>query len=514
MDCVSNVEKGYGIGHQCKVGHANYMILEDEEDSTFEDALGEQDEQTGNPGQAIEISLHALSEALKRKTITLIGILDGEEVLILVDTGSSDSYINSELVIGMGINYKWVDQLYPHYHNEEIEKQVAKMLQKDIVKYNNSPFASPVLLVKKKEGTWRFCVNYRKLNEITINDKFPIPNVDELLDELTDASGGGISVFFMQEGYPIAFLSKALSIKNLGLSVYEKELLALVMPKLNIAIQHNWMTKLLGLDYEIQYKKGAENQVIDALSRRHEATPKMALRSCLAITTVKPGWIEELQRSYEGMKQRVISFVQNYDICQKNKSKNVPYPGLLQPIPVPKQAWLHISMDFIEKLPRSQGYDTILVVLDRFTKFGHFMMLIHPFTAKNVAQVFLDNIYKLHGLLESIITDRDKVFTSGFWKELFKIVEIELYYSSSYHPQTDGQSKRLNQCVENYLRCMTGELLSQWRKWLSLAEWWYNSTYHSSLDMTPFEALFGYKPTPLPLGPYLDSVVPVVSNTV
>ena len=70
--------------------------------------------------------------------------------------------------------------------------------------------------------------------------------------------------------------------------------------KLNIAIQHNWMTKLLGLDYEIQYKKGVENQVIDALSRRHEATPKMALRSCLAITTVKPGWIEELQRSYEG----------------------------------------------------------------------------------------------------------------------------------------------------------------------------------------------------------------------
>ena len=201
------------------------------------------------------------------------------------------------------------------------------------------------------------------------------------------------------------------------------------------------------------------------------------------------------------MKQDVIAYVQNCGICQKNKAEHVPYPGLLQPIPVPKQAWLHITMDFIEKLPKSQGYDTILVVIDRFTKFGHFIRLTHPFTAKMVAQNFLDHIYRMHGLPESIITDRDRVFTSVFWKEMFKLVGVELHYSSSYHPQTDGQSERLNQCVKSYLRCMTGEFPSQWSKWLSLAEWWYNSTYHSSLNMSPFEALFGYKPTPLPLGP-------------
>lgn len=91
-------------------------------------------------------------------------------------------------------------------------------------------------------------------------------------------------------------------------------------------------------------------------------------------------------------------------------------------------------MDFIEKLPKSQGYDTILVVIDRFTKFGHFIRLTHPFTAKSVAQVFLDHVYRLHGLPESIITDRDKVFTSVFWRELFKVVGVELNYSSSYHP--------------------------------------------------------------------------------
>ena len=88
----------------------------------------------------------------------------------------------------------------------------------------------------------------------------------------------------------------------------------------------------------------------------------------------------------------------------------------------------------------------------------------------------------------------------------------KLHYTSSYHPQSDGQSERLNQCMENYLRCMTGEMPSQWSKWLNMAKWWYNSTYHSSLTITPFEALFGYKPVPLPLGPYLDYVVPAASN--
>ena len=117
---------------------------------------------------------------------------------------------------------------------------------------------------------------------------------------------------------------------------------------------------------------------------------------------------------WPGMKQEVITFIRNCDTCQRNKSENVPYPGLLQPISIPTQAWTYISMDFIEKLPKPQGYDTILVVINRFTKFGHFIKLTHPFISKVVAQAFLDNIYRMHGLPESIITDRDKVFTSGF----------------------------------------------------------------------------------------------------
>ena len=207
-----------------------------------------------------------------------------------------------------------------------------------------------------------------------------------------------------------------------------------------------------------------------------------------------------------------MQFIQASDVCQRYKAEHVHLPGLLQPLPIPRLAWTHVTMDFIESLPNSQGYDTIMVVIDRLTKVGHFIALSHPFSAKKVAQLFLDSIFRLHGLPESIVTDRDRIFTSTFWQELFRLVGTDLHYSSAYHPQSDGQSERLNQCVESYLRCMTGEFPTRWSSWLAMAEWWYNSSYHSSLQLTPFEALYGYKPVPLPLGPYVDTIIPAAAQ--
>lgn len=130
----------------------------------------------------------------------------------------------------------------------------------------------------------------------------------------------------------------------------------------------------------------------------------------------------------------IQSYVQQCDICQKHKTENVATPGLLQQLPIPNGAWQDISMDFITGLPKSEGYTIIWVIVDRFTKFGHFIPLQHLIEAKILAQLFLDNIAKLHGIPQTIVSDRDPLFLSQFWRELFKLLGTQLNFSTSYHP--------------------------------------------------------------------------------
>ena len=153
------------------------------------------------------------------------------------------------------------------------------------------------------------------------------------------------------------------------------------------------------------------------------------------------------------MKKFILAQVQSCLLCQKAKPERVPYPGLLSPLPVPHQAWHTISMDFISGLPQSSQFNSILVVIDKFSKYGHFISLRHPFNAQKVAEVFLDNVYKLHGMPKYIISDRDPIFTSQFWKMLIARTGTQLNMSTTNHPETDGQTERVNQQVESYLRC-------------------------------------------------------------
>jgi hypothetical protein len=156
---------------------------------------------------------------------------------------------------------------------------------------------------------------------------------------------------------------------------------------------------------------------------------------------------------WPGMKLAVELYVRQCSVCQHAKHSNTRPAGLLQPLSPPAHPWEEITMDFIEGLPMSDNANVILVVVDRLTKYAHFLPLKHPYTAVTVATVYLDNIVKLHGVPLSIVSDRDKIFTSAFWRELFKAVGTKRHYSTAYHPQTDGQSKHVNQCLEQYLRC-------------------------------------------------------------
>jgi hypothetical protein len=154
---------------------------------------------------------------------------------------------------------------------------------------------------------------------------------------------------------------------------------------------------------------------------------------------------------WPGPKLSTELFVKQCQTCQQAKHLHSKPGGLLQPLPPPEAPWQAITMDFIEGLPISDGANVILVIVDRLTKCSHFIPLHHPYTAATVAKQFVDTVVKLHSVPLTIISDRDKIFTSAFWKELFKYVGTQLRYSTTYHPQTDGQSERVNQCLEQYL---------------------------------------------------------------
>lgn len=191
------------------------------------------------------------------------------------------------------------------------------------------------------------------------------------------------------------------------------------------------------------------------------------------------------------LKQMVTKFVFECPTCQLVKVEHTHPASLLQPLPIPGLPWSSISLDFIEALPKSNGKEVILVVVDRLTKYAHFMAIAHPYSVEQVVALIMDNIVKLHGPPR----ERDRIFTSNLYQQIFKAFKVTLKFSTAYHPQTDGQTERVNQCIEAYLRNMVFLEPKQWTKWLATAEWWYNTSYHSSLKMTPFEALYHYPPT-------------------
>ena len=195
---------------------------------------------------------------------------------------------------------------------------------------------------------------------------------------------------------------------------------------------------------------------------------------------------------------RIRAFVKDYIdscyLCQQGKAPRHAKHGELAPLPVPASPWKGLTCDFIVDLPTSNGYDSILVFVDCLIKMTHFIPCRKTTTTPEFAKLFIAYIVKLHGLPASIVSDRGSIFTSKFWSTLSRLLKIDARRSTAYHPQTDGQTERLNQILEQYLRIYCNHQQDNWHDLLPLAEFAYNNAHQSTIQTSPFYANYGYHP--------------------
>ncbi|WVZ50951.1 hypothetical protein U9M48_002152 [Paspalum notatum var. saurae] len=192
------------------------------------------------------------------------------------------------------------------------------------------------------------------------------------------------------------------------------------------------------------------------------------------------------------MKRDIAAFVAQCDTCNQIKDEKQRPAGLLKPLDIPMWKWKKISMDFIVGLSRTpKGNDSIWVIVDRLTKSAHFIPVKATHNAPKLAELYIQNVLRLHGVPISIISDRGPQFTAEFWKSLHEALGTKLDYSTAYHPQTDGQTERVNQLLEDLLRACVLTYGSNWEDSLPFSEFSCNNSYQASIEVSPFQALYG-----------------------
>jgi len=210
---------------------------------------------------------------------------------------------------------------------------------------------------------------------------------------------------------------------------------------------------------------------------------------------------QDLRESFwwSSMKQDVARFVSSCLTCQKAKAEHQRAGGMLQQLEIPEWKWDSIVMDLVTHLPRTvRNHDAIWVIVDRLTKSAHFLVVNLRMSMLKLAQLYISEIVRLHGMSSSIVSDRDPRFTSRFWQTLQSALGSKLAMSSAYHPQTDGQSERTILSLEDLLQTCILDHLGAWDEILPLVEFTYNNSFHASIGMAPYEALYGRRcKTPL-----------------
>ncbi|MCO5607614.1 hypothetical protein L7F22_061811 [Adiantum nelumboides] len=379
---------------------------------------------------------------------------------------------------------------------EEIMRQVNELVKKGMVRPGSSPFCSPVLLVHKKNGTYRMCVDYRALNKITIKNRFPVPRIEDLFDKLQGSTY--YSRIDLKSGYHQIRIVNEDILKTAFRTTFDEyaidpdfkdviSTIALGKKEEPFTMEDGYLLhgNRLCITYSLREKVMYESHAPPYAGHRGIQSTLKAIETYFYWPT---------------MKRDIPDYVSKCVVCQKTKFDRGKQPGLLQPLPIADSPWESLSMDFIFGLPKSiHGNTGIWTIVDKSSKQAHFIPVKKTFKAHHMATLFISQTFKYHGLPTSIVLDRDPRMTSNFWKGLFEILGTRLNFSSAYHPQTDGQSDIANLTILDVLKSCVTEVdqKTQWEKYLPLVEYAYNNTVHTSTGKAPFEVIEERSKSPL-----------------
>nr|GEX99063.1 putative reverse transcriptase domain-containing protein [Tanacetum cinerariifolium] len=315
---------------------------------------------------------------------------------------------------------------------KELAKQLQELSDKGFIRPSSSSWRSPMLFVKKKDGPFSMCIDYRELTKLTIKNRYPLPRIDDLFDQLQ----GSIFMDLMNQEEHEKHL-------RIILELLQKEKLYAKFSKCKF-----WLNSMKFLSHVINSQgvhvdpakveaikswispksptEGKANVVADALSRKEREKP---------------------------LRADIATYVDQCLTCAKVKAEHLKPSGLLQQLEIPKWKWQNVTMDFVTGLPRTpSGYDSFWVIMDRLTKSAYFLPKKKTDSIEKLAELYLKEIVCRHGVPVSFISDRDSLFTSRFWVSLQKALGTQLDLSTAYHPKTDGQSERTIQTLEDMLR--------------------------------------------------------------
>nr|GEU32559.1 hypothetical protein [Tanacetum cinerariifolium] len=407
---------------------------------------------------------------------------------------------------------------------QELSDQLQELADRGFIRPSTSPWGAPVLFVKKKDESFRMCIDYRELNKLTVKNRYhqlrvrdedipkkafrtrhvidiqgihvdpakieavknwvsPITPTEKLCEApilalpegnddfviYCDASLQGLGAVLLQREQVIAYASRQLKPHEENCTTHDLELGA--VKELNTRQRH-WLELLTDYDCEIRYHPGMANVVADALSWKERIKPLRVRALVMTLHPKLPSQILEAQT--EAINEENI------------EAKNLR--GM------EKAFEERITMDFVTKLPKtSSGHDPIWVIVDRLTKSAHFIRTRETDSMETLTRLYIKEIVSRHGVPISNISDHDSHFTSRFWQSMQSALGTQLDMSTTYHSQNNRQSERTIQTLEDMLRACVIYFGKGWERHLPLVEFSYNNSYHASIKVAPFEALYGRK---------------------